>query len=85
MAEAHREVLLEELKAQVKGVLAKSDCKSFEKPQQVWVSLEEMTVDNNCLTPTFKVRRNFAKKLFAEAIVKMYSKQEDPMIIQMLK
>jgi len=31
-----------------------------------------MTVENDCLTPTLKVRRNFAMRMFAAEINELY-------------
>jgi len=42
-----------------------------------------MTVDNNCMTPTFKIKRNFAEKMFKIEIEKMIRHETDPHIIDM--
>jgi len=52
-----------ELHAQlVPAIKADKKVKPFEKPHFVYITYEEMTVDNDCMTPTFKIRRNFALK-----------------------
>lgn len=50
--------IFEDLKSQLKS----SKLNTFEKPQRVLLTHKEMTVENDTLTPTFKVRRNFAVK-----------------------
>jgi len=66
--------ILVAIKEQIKAALKKSDLKTFEKPQLVYVTSREMTVSNDCITPTMKVRRNFAKKYFVQEIKDMYER-----------
>lgn len=55
----------------VPAIKGSKDIKAFEKPHFLYITSEEMTVENDCMTPTFKIRRNFAEKKFAEYIKKM--------------
>lgn len=61
--ENHKELIKEEVKDQIKAVLKGSTLKPFEKPHYAFLTANEMNVDNNCMTPTFKIRRNFAAKM----------------------
>ncbi len=45
---------------------------SLEKVKAIYVTLEPFSVDNELVTPTFKIKRNIAKKVFAQQITKMY-------------
>jgi len=38
--------------------------------------MEQMSIDNNLLTPTFKLKRNIARDYYKQVIDKMYSKQQ---------
>lgn len=67
-----------------KAILASKDIKAFEKPHFVYISSNEMTVDNNCMTPTFKIRRNFANKMFDSEVKKMYAGDADKNILKMV-
>ena len=49
---------------------------SLEKPKDIHLHPEEFSVDNNILTPTFKLKRNVAGKEFEEQINAMYAKIE---------
>lgn len=44
----------------------------LEKVKKVAFHHEVFSVENDLLTPTFKVKRNIAKKLFAKEIEEMY-------------
>jgi len=48
--------------------------KGFEKVKQFVLIPEPFTVENNLLTPTFKLKRNEAKAMFLTEIQNMYSK-----------
>lgn len=58
----YEDELLKELHNQINTTLNSSELKSYEKPKRVYISLKEMTVDNECITPSMKIRRNNAKK-----------------------
>lgn len=44
----------------LRAKLKESKLNTFEKPQRIYLSDNEMSVEDDCLTPTLKVRRNFA-------------------------
>lgn len=52
----------------IRAKLKESKLNSFEKPNRVFLAHTEMTVENDCLTPTLKVRRNFAVRMFVKEI-----------------
>jgi len=60
----------------IKAKLKESKLNTFEKPMYVHLSSKEMTVENDCLTPTLKVRRNFAKKFYAQEIEDLYAEKK---------
>lgn len=69
----------------VSAIKASKDVKAFEKPHFIYITSEEMTVDNNCMTPTFKVKRNFALVKFADYVKKMYDNDlNDKHILKMV-
>lgn len=45
---------------------------SLELPKEITCVTEELTVENDCLTPTLKLKRNETKLKFLEEIRKMY-------------
>jgi long-chain acyl-CoA synthetase len=49
---------------------------SLEKPKDIFLYHEQFSVDNDILTPTFKLKRNIALKTFQAQIDDMYSKIE---------
>ena len=53
-----------------------SKLNGMEKVKRVHFHGEMFTVENDMLTPTFKVKRNIAKKVFEKEIEKMYSEGE---------
>eukprot|EP00386_Alphamonas_edax_P015601 GDKI01047601.1.p1 GENE.GDKI01047601.1~~GDKI01047601.1.p1 ORF type:complete len:689 (-),score=256.97 GDKI01047601.1:143-2209(-) len=50
--------------------------KGFEKIKSIRVIAEPFTVENDLLTPTFKLKRHVAKKAFLKAIDEMYAEDE---------
>lgn len=50
-----------------------SDLKGFEQIRAVHLSSEEFSVDNDLLTPTFKLKRETAKKVYQSEIEAMYA------------
>ena len=48
---------------------------SLEKIKALHLTTEPFSVDNNLITPTFKIKRNIARAVFKEAIDKMYSEE----------
>lgn len=45
----------------------------LEKPKDIFITLEMFSVDNNLLTPTFKLKRNVARDYFKPQIDTMYA------------
>ena len=46
----------------------------MEKPKKIFLTKEPFTVENDMLTPTFKMKRNVAKKVYQAEIDEMYVK-----------
>jgi len=51
------------------------ECKlsGLEKVRKFIFQIEPFSVDNNLLTPTYKIKRNIAKTVFEEQIKQMYA------------
>jgi long-chain acyl-CoA synthetase len=47
---------------------------SLEKIKQLHLTLDPMTVENDLLTPTMKIKRNIAKKHYEKIIEELYKK-----------
>eukprot|EP00834_Sanchytrium_tribonematis_P005358 NODE_319_length_9908_cov_1.288001.p10 type:complete len:115 gc:universal NODE_319_length_9908_cov_1.288001:4208-4552(+) len=54
-----------------------SDLKGFECVRAITLESDMFSVENDLLTPTFKLKRHEAKKKYGDAIASMYSKLED--------
>lgn len=63
-----KKALLKELNAFGKA----NDLKGFEQMRAVHISSEEFSVDNDLLTPTFKLKREAAAKVYKKEIDSMY-------------
>ncbi|KAI8388623.1 uncharacterized protein BYT42DRAFT_490961 [Radiomyces spectabilis] len=50
-----------------------SDLKGFELIRSVHLTADEFTIDNDLLTPTFKLKREVAKKVYEKQISEMYA------------
>lgn len=46
---------------------------SLEKIKKIHLHGAPFTVENDLITPTFKIKRNIAKKVFQEQIDKLYA------------
>ncbi len=66
---AYKEAILQEMEVKVKEY----GLTSLEKIKAIHLSMEPFSVDNNLITPTFKIKRNIAKVHFKEAIDRMYA------------
>jgi long-chain acyl-CoA synthetase len=49
---------------------------SLEKPKKIYMSSDPFSVENDILTPTFKLKRNVAKKVYQSQIDEMYTALE---------
>jgi long-chain acyl-CoA synthetase len=49
---------------------------SLEKIKAIHFCAEPFTIDNNLITPTFKLKRNIAKVHFKAALDKMYAETQ---------
>lgn len=45
---------------------------SLEKPKEIYLTADAFTVENDILTPTFKMKRNVGKKVYQAQIDAMY-------------
>lgn len=57
---------------EVTKICRANDLKGFEIPKALYVHNELFSVENDLLTPTFKLKRPIASKYFAEQIKQMY-------------
>lgn len=46
----------------------------LEKPKDIYLTDDAFTVENDLLTPTFKLKRNVVREYFSEQIKAMYDK-----------
>ena len=46
---------------------------SLERIKAIYLTPEPFSVENDIITPTFKIKRNIAKKVFADQITAMYA------------
>lgn len=68
-SEAVKKDLLKSLNAYGK----QNDLKGFEQIRAIYLTSDEFTIDNDLLTPTFKLKREIAKKAFQSQIDSMYA------------
>ena len=50
----------------------KNGLKGFELPKKIYLFKDKFSVENKIITPTMKIKRHVAKKIFEEEINKMY-------------
>lgn len=66
----------EDVKKEILGLLTtygkQNDLKSFEQIKALHLTMDEFTVENDLLTPTFKLKREVAKNVYGEQIKSMY-------------
>ena len=69
-------IKLEDFKKDVAAQMDKKEKEAalsgLEKVKKIHYTLEAFTVQNDILTPTFKIKRNFAKKYFEKEIADLY-------------
>ena len=66
--------LLKEITADVTRLATENKLSSLEKPKGIHLDAEGFTVDNDCLTPTFKLKRHAAARVYKAQIDAMYEK-----------
>jgi len=44
----------------------------LEKPKDIFLTLDAFSIENNILTPTFKLKRNVGREVYKAQIDKMY-------------
>lgn len=54
----------------------KNKLTSLEKPKDIFLHTEPFSLENEILTPTFKLKRNVASKVFEQVIADLYAKIE---------
>ena len=50
-----------------------NDLKGFEQIRAIYITSEEFSVDNDLLTPTFKLKRETAKQVYQPQLETMYA------------
>ena len=45
-------------------IASENNLNSLEKPKEIVLTLNQFTIENDILTPTFKLKRNIARKVF---------------------
>lgn len=58
---------------EVLRICAEQKLSGLERPKDIFITLETFSVENNLLTPTFKLKRNVARDYFKKHIDDMYS------------
>ena len=69
MSEDFKKKIMNDLEAKAKEY----KLSSLERIKKMHLTPEPFTVQNDIITPTFKIKRNIAKKVFLEEINKMYA------------
>lgn len=62
------------IQAEVQRLSKLNSFNSFEIPKEIHISDQAFTVENDCLTPTFKMKRNGIQAFFQPQIDEMYVK-----------
>lgn len=66
----------------LKSTIKNSKLGTLEKPARIYLTHREMTVENDCMTPTFKVRRNFAVKMYSQEIKDLYNDKLNTLVLR---
>lgn len=56
----------------INRLLTNNHCTSLEKPKNIHLMAEPFSIENDILTPTYKIKRNAAKLHFQKEIDRMY-------------
>lgn len=73
LVRAHGDALVREVHEQIHAACVAAQLAGFEVPRRIGLDPEPWTPDNGLLTPTFKLKRNDAKKRFADMIDALYA------------
>jgi long-chain acyl-CoA synthetase len=56
----------------IQQMSTKNKLSSLEKPKDIYLTLDAFSIENDLLTPTFKLKRNIAREYFKPQITSMY-------------
>ena len=56
----------------IQQMSTKNKLSSLEKPKDICLTLDAFSIENDLLTPTFKLKRNIAREYFKPQITSMY-------------
>jgi long-chain acyl-CoA synthetase len=65
----YKDIIIKAMEAKAKEYALNS----LERIKAIYLTPEAFTVENDIITPTFKIKRNIAKKVYAEQITQMYA------------
>ena len=68
----YKDIIIKAMEAKAKEYALNS----LERIKAIYLTPEAFTVENDIITPTFKIKRNIAKIVFKEAIDKMYAEND---------
>lgn len=57
---------------EIARISAENKLSGLEKPKDIYLTSDAFSVENNLLTPTFKLKRNIGREYFKEQINAMY-------------
>jgi long-chain acyl-CoA synthetase len=75
---SHAAALASDIQAQMAAACKAAKLQGFEVVKKVCLEAEAWSVENNLLTPTFKLKRNEAKKKYIDQIDAMYAQGLPP-------
>jgi long-chain acyl-CoA synthetase len=68
------EKLIKAILADLNRLAAENKFSGLEKIKQILLLIDPFTIENEILTPTMKIKRNIAKKVFEKEIAELYAK-----------
>lgn len=60
--------------ADLNALAAKNKLSGLEKIKQIHIVADQFTIENDILTPSLKIKRNIAKKVYDNEIRELYAK-----------
>jgi len=57
---------------EIAAISAANKLSGLEKPKDIFLTSDTFSIENNLLTPTFKLKRNIGREYFKEQIDAMY-------------